>query len=338
MGAAKSKSAPPPPAAATAATSDVPARLARARKLHALDLSRIAGLSALPAEAASLPPLRRLDVSHTALRALPALGTYAKLDQLDASSCALAGAQPSLACAAVLTQLSLRGNAGLAAADLAPPGFALPASLRALSLAGCASLREVPRSLRGAAGAALARLERLDLSACGLRSLPASLAALGASLLELSLDDNGLASLALVDDPEDGGSSSRADAGGGVSPGAGGAAAGVGAGAGAVAANAAAADASSDTARTWAAFAVLTTLSARRCRLECSPAALPEALLARTRLSALALGGNAALSAAAVLRLPGCADFEARRAARISKGMTSAGDADQDRSFCGLDR
>jgi len=296
-------------ASSSGSAADVAARLSRARKLHALDLSRCAGLTSLPPEAASLPPLRRLDVSHTALRALPAaaaLGPLLKLDQLDASCCALAGAQPSLAAAAALTQLRLGANARLEAADLAPPGFALPPSLRALSLAGCGALRSVPLCLRGAAGAALARLERLDLSACGLRALPASLAALGASLVELAVDDNALASLALVPDDE-----AEAE----------------GAGAGATAAG---------PGGTWAAFAALTTLSARRCRLECSAAALPEALLARTRLSSLSLGGNAALSAAAVLRLPGCAEFEARRAARISKGI--AGDVDQDRSFCGLDR
>jgi hypothetical protein len=319
---------------------DVSARLARARKLHSLDLSRCAALSALPPEARELPPLRRLDVSHTALRALPLaeqqLSSLAKLDQLDASSCALAGAQPSLLAAAALTQLRLGGNSRLAAADLAPPSFALPPSLRALSLAGCASLGAVPRALRGAAGAALLRLERLDLSGCGLHALPASLRALGGSLLELAVDDNGLASLALVADgdeeeeeeetrwkPADGGGSN-----GGAGAEASGAAAG-GVGRGATASGAADA---------WERFTALTTLSARRCRLECSPAALPEALLARTKLSSLALGGNAGLSAATVLRLPGCEAFAARRAARISKGMTSAGDADVDRSFCGLDR
>jgi Leucine-rich repeat (LRR) protein len=317
MGASKSKGAGSAPSSASAsapasASSDVAARLSRARKLHALDLSRLPQLSALPPEARALPPLRRVDVSHTALRALPALASYAKLDQLDASACALAGAQPSLACAAALTQLALRDNKLLRAEDLAPPGFALPPSLRALSLAGCGALCDVPRSLRGAAGAALARLERLDLSACGLRVLPAALAALGGSLLELALDDNGLASLALEPGGED-------DSNG----------AGDGAGAGA----------RTRAAATWASFSSLTTLSARRCRIECSPAALPEALFLRTRLSALSLGGNAALSAAAVLRLPGCAAFEERRAARISKGMTSdGGDAAADRSFCGLDR
>jgi len=345
MGAAGSKKGPgkggAPPSSAPSASSpsagsaaDVAARLARARKLHALDLSRCAALAALPPEARELPPLRRLDVSHTALRALPtadALPPLDKLDQLDASACALTGAQPSLRAAAALTQLRLGANARLAAADLAPPGFELPASLRALSLAGCGALGQVPRSLRGAAGAALRRLERLDLGGCGLRALPASLRALGASLLELALDDNGLASLALVaDDADDEAAVGAWEAGEGAGAQAAGAAAGGGGGGGG-GAGAPAADA-------WEAFTALTTLSARRCRLECSPAALPEALLARTRLSSLALGGNAGLTAAAVLRLPGCAAFEARRAARISKGMTSAGDADVDRSFCGLDR
>ena len=323
MGAAGSRSRgvggqlPAAPSSSSGAD-ELEARLSRARKLHALDLSRLSRLAALPAEAAALPPLRRVDVSHTAFTALPLPAAAERLDHIDASHCALAGAQPSLAPARALTSLALRGNAALRAADLAPPSFALPGSLRSLAMSGCAGLGEVPRCLRGPAGATLARLERLDLSACGLRALPASLAAVGASLLELALDDNGLASLALIVDAENDGSGGGGGGGGGGSG--------------------AAAEPHAAAAVTWAAFLALTTLSVRRNRLECTSLALPEALFAETRLSSLSLGGNAALGAAAVLRLPGCAAFEARRAARISKGRTADGDAAQDLSFCGLDR
>ena len=244
-------------------------------------LARAAGnkITALPDLSLLSGTLTQLQFNENGVTAWPTLGAATRLTLLDASKNALAGALPAeLGLLTALVTLNLSGNKDL---------DALP--------------EEVGE---------LAALESLNVTGCGLRELPAALAALGGSLLELALDDNGLASLAL----EPGGG----EGGGGGS--------GEGAGARAEAAN-------------WADFSALTTLSARRCRIECSAAALPEALFARTRLSALALGGNAALSAAAVLRLPGCAVFEERRAARISKGMTSdGGDAAADRSFCGLDR
>ena len=283
--------------------SDAASRVARAAKLGHLDLSHLPSLERLPPGAAELlPSLRRLDVSHTAFTRLPIEGAAAvaakRLDFLSASACRLEGAQPSLHALPALTQLLLDDNTGLQAEHLAPP-FRLPASLKALSLARCARLGAVPRCLLGSEGLALLRLERLDLTGCGLRALPAALAALGASLTDLLLDDNALSSLALVSDGEPSSASSLA---------------------------------------TWASFGRLAALSARRCRLSPTAEALPEALFAETRLASLSLGGNALLSAATVLALPGVPLFEARRAARINKGMAGDVQENQDRSFCGIDR
>ncbi len=284
--------------------SDVETRISRAKKIGALDLSHCAHLVALPNDALDLPALRRIDLSHTSLKSIPILPeeSLKKLDFFAASCCKLCGLQPSLANARALTQLNLDGNDLLTSMDLSPPGFLLPSSIKSITLASCRRLGSIPRCLLGKEGAGLVCLERLDMSGCGIALLPSSLSAIGATLIELVLDDNSLSSLALVTSTEENGNKVEEQEQG-----------------------------------TWTAFVKLSTLSVRRNKLIPVPQSFPSELFTSTKLSVLSLGGNPNLTASSVLKLPGCTEFEKRRAARVSKGITNDVHAN-DSSFCGLDR
>ncbi len=298
-----SSSTPSKPPTTSLSQSDVETRIIRARKIGALDLSNCSHLIALPNNALDLPALRRIDLSNTSLRTIPILpeDSLKKLDFFSASSCKLTGEQPSLANARTLTQLNLDGNELLTSMDLSPPGFKLPSSIKALTFASCRRLGSIPRCILGKEGALLLCIEKLDLSACGITLLPSSLSAIGSTLVELILDDNALSSLGLV-------SAAKEDI-----------------------------EEKSYEQCTWAAFVKLSTLSVRRNRLVPSPQSFPSELFTSTKLAVLSLGGNVSLTASAVLKLPGCTDFEKRRAARVSKGIANDVQA-IDPSFCGLDR
>jgi Leucine-rich repeat (LRR) protein len=284
--------------------SDVDARISRARKIGALDLSHNLHLVALPNEALDLPALRRIDLSFTSLSSIPILPeeSLKKLDFFSATNCKLCGQQPSLKNARVLTQLILDNNDRLTAQDLSSSCFQLPSQIKNFSLASCRRLGSIPTCLLGNEGKSLLCLEKLDLSGCGINSLPSTLITVGATLVELILDDNSLSSLNLcltstpIDDNDTGN----------IIP------------------------------TTWSSFVKLSILSVRRNKLTPTSDALPKELFSETKLSVLSLGGNTLLTASAVLKLPGCADFEKRRAARMSKAIIN--DIQADRSFCGLDR
>ena len=295
--------------------SDIQARISRARKIGALDLSHNLHLVALPNEALDLPALRRIDLSFTSLSSIPILPeeSLKKLDFFSAKNCKLCGQQPSLKNARVLTQLILDNNDRLTAQDLSSSsssssspssfGFQLPSHIKIFSLASCRLLGSIPNCLLGNEGKSLLCLEKLDLSGCGINFLPTSLTTIGATLIELILDDNSLSSLALFPSitPNDNNETST-----------------------------------TTSIPTWSSFVKLSILSIRRNKLIPTSDALPKELFSETKLSVLSLGGNTSLTASAVLKLPGCADFEKRRAARMSKAIVN--DIQADRSFCGLDR
>jgi hypothetical protein len=292
--------------------SDIQARISRARKIGALDLSHNLHLVALPNEALDLPALRRIDLSFTSLSSIPILPeeSLKKLDFFSAKNCKLCGQQPSLKNARVLTQLILDNNDRLTAQDLSSSssssssfGFQLPSHIKIFSLASCRLLGSIPNCLLGNEGKSLLCLEKLDLSGCGINFLPTSITTIGATLIELILDDNSLSSLALFPSitPNDNNETST-----------------------------------TTSIPTWSSFVKLSILSIRRNKLTPTSDALPKELFSETKLSVLSLGGNTSLTASAVLKLPGCADFEKRRAARMSKAIVN--DIQADRSFCGLDR
>lgn len=88
----------------------------------------------------------------------------------------------------------------------------------------------------------------------------------------------------------------------------------------------------------WQGLAKLEVLTAKDNRLAVAFTSIPDDLLALPRLSSLDLAGNSQLTARDMLSLPGYKQYEARRTAKINKGI--AGDVHmlQDRSVCGLDR